>query len=227
MRIAIVTLLALVGCIEGPEIESVLDLTPRGCETGIATAQTFVLDGNFERETIARLSREPPTFTLESVTESIPVETTVGELGVITVRPVAPLPPDTDVELHLRSRNGLGDVRIPDGMFPAPFSTRTATAIRAHVASSGRIQISFSQSLDPASVPGSVVFPSAGLPAAYHASPAHEIEVNAPAGTSPIDITFATTLRTSLGAQVFATDHVLRIDPTFEIAQPAGCLVFQ
>lgn len=217
----------LAGCIEGPEPDSVYNVTPRTCETGVAPDQTFEITGMYELARQARLREDPPRFAIDSSAGRIDVETTVGEYGTMTLTPQQLLPADDDLVLRLLAPGALDGAQIPPGVFPATYSTRSTTTIRSYRAIDSRLFISFSQALDPASVAGAVTVTGIGAPtlveAMYLDAPGHVVYVLVSGANGPVDVTFGTALRTSAGAPVFDAAHSLQLDPTYTVPAANGC----
>ena len=221
----VLLLLPLAACIEGPERDSVYNIVPRVCETGIASDQTFVIDGRYGLDRQQRLVTNPPRFVLETPSGPIELDTTVGDFGVMTLVPRGPIPSDADVTLTLVEPGALDDAYIPP-LFPAHYSTRSAAAIRSHRAVDGHMFVSFNQPLDAATVEGAVHVQRGTTPIAatvqYLDAPGHVVHVQV-ADQAPLDVVFLTSLRTQTGAAIFDTNGRIQIDPSYTAPPTNGC----
>lgn len=217
----------LAACIEGPEPDAVHNVTPRTCETGIAPDETFEITGMYERARQSRLGEDPPRFAIESSAGRIDVETAVGEYGTLTLTPQQLLPADDDLVLRMLAPGALEGAYIPPSVFPATYSTRSTTTIRSYRAIDNRLFISFSQPLDPTSVPGAVTVTGIGAPtiveSMYLDAPGHVVYVLVAGAHGPLDVTFGTSLRTRAGAPVFDAVQSLQLDPSYTVPAPNGC----
>jgi hypothetical protein len=225
MRVAVILLLA--GCIEGPEPESVNHVTPRPCETGITSNQLFTVIGDWRVARQERLAADPPRFALESALGIIDLTTTVGEFSELTLEPQQPLPPDTQLTLRMVQAGALEGVVMSPGLFPVPYSTRSATEIRSYRAIDNTIFISFSQALDPTTLASSVSVRSstttATATAEYLDAPGHVVHVELYDLLDVVEIEFGPELRTQTGSQVFAVATSVRLDPAYTVPVENGC----
>jgi hypothetical protein len=213
----VLMLVSLAGCIEGPEEDSVYNIEPRTCETGIAADQSFVLTGDYSLERQNSLATDPPRFALDTPSGVIELDTTVGPYGVVTAVPREPLPADADIMLQLVSPGALGGVYMPP-LFPVRYSTRSTTSIRTYRSIDGNVFVSFSQPLDAATVEGAVHVARGTTPISatvqYLDAPGHVVHVRV-ADQAPLEIGFLTSLKTKTGAPVFDTFATLTVDPTY------------
>lgn len=221
----VVLLLPLAACIEGPERDSVYNIEPRICETGIANDQTFVLDGRYGLDRQQRLVSDPPRFLLETPTGPIELDTSIGEYGVITAVPRGPIPSDADVALKLVAPGALVDAYIPP-IFPAHYSTRKSTSIRSYRSVDGNVFVSFSQPLDAATVQAAVHVQRGTTPIGatvqYLESPGHVVHVKV-LDQAVLDVVFQPSLKTKTGAAVFDTSTIVQLDPTYTLPPSNGC----
>jgi hypothetical protein len=215
----------LPGCIEGEERDSVHNIEPRVCETGLRTDQAFVIDGSYKLERQQRLQTDPPRFELDGPTGTIAIAVIAGEYGEMTLVPDAPLPPDSDFTLRLVDPGALDDAYIPP-MFPARYSTRTETTIRTYRATYRNIFVSFSQPLDAATVTGAVSVQRSGAPASaaveYVDAPGHVVHVTV-YDDAEVDVLFGPSLRTKAGSAIFEAQSTIRVDPAYTLPAQNGC----
>ena len=215
-------------CIEGPEPEHMSRIVPHACETALSANQTFEIGTNFPPQ---RLQADPPQFVLDLGATgggtAIELVTSVGEYGTLVLEPVSPLPADTDMMLRLVEPGAVRDTLMPVWL-PGRYSTRNAPAIRSYRAIEGRVFVSFTQRLDPATVATAVMVRQAGAPvrseATYLDAPGRVIWVELPGRpTGLVEIVFAPTLRTELGDPVFTTETTLQLDPAYTPPAADGC----
>jgi len=215
----------LTACIEGPERDSVYNIEPRVCETGIANDQTFVIDGRYGLARQQRLVTDPPAFLLETPTGPIELDTTVGDDGVMTLVPRGPIPSDADLTLKLVAPGALVDAYIPP-IFPAHYSTRKSTSIRSYRSVDGNVFVSFSQPLDAATVEAAVHVQRGttpiGAPVQYLDAPGHVVHIRV-TDQAPLDVVFQPSLKTRTGAAVFDTSEIVQLDPTYTVPPSNGC----
>ncbi len=226
MRVLLLAAIAVLpGCIEGPEGDSVYHIDPRACETGLRADQAFVLEGRYELARQERLKTEPPRFVLDAPMGVIEMAVIQGDYGQLTLIPDVPLPPDADLSLRLVDPGALAGAYIPPTLFPATYSTRTATSIRTFRAIDGHIFVSFSQPLDAATM--SAVHVQRGTTpisatVEYIDAPGHVVHLYV-TDDAELDVVFDPSLRTKAGAVVFETVASVRVDPSYTLPEQNGC----
>lgn len=225
MRVLAIVVLA--GCIEGPEPDSVDNLTPRQCETGLAADQTFTITGRYELARQQRLVDDPPRFALDGPTGVIGLTTTVGAYGEMTLVPEQPLPANADLSLRMTALGALDGVYITPGLFPLAYSTRASTVIRSYRAVDNNIFISFSQPLDAATVDGAILVKRGTNPVTaavqYLDAPGHVVHVQLYDQGGAVDVQVTPALRTELGTQVFEVTQSVQLDPSYTVPADNGC----
>ena len=222
-----VAVVVLVGCVEQPERETIDDLTPRPCETGLVSDQTITITGRYELARQQRLINNPPRFELDSPRGVIAITTLVDAYGELTLQPQQALPADADLALRMTELGALDGVYFPPDLFPIAYSTRAATVIRNYRAIDNNIFVSFSQPLDAATVTSAVLVQRESAPVnvavQYLDSPGHIVYVQLFDQGGPVDVQFTTALHTKLGAQVFQAVSSVQIDPSYTLPAKNGC----
>jgi hypothetical protein len=212
-----IVVIGLAGCIEGEEPDAVHNITPRACETGLASDQAFVISGSYELDRQERLRMEPPEFLLDGTTP-IALTTEVGAYGELTLRPLQPLPPGEDFQLRMVEPGALAGVALP-GLFPAAYSTRDVTELRSHRAIDGNIFLSFSRALSPAmasaiSVNGAAVT----SPPTYLDAPGHVVHLRVSSAATTVDV--------SIAPPALPAVQSVRVDATYTPPAANGCEQF-
>ena len=225
MRVLAIVVLA--GCIEGPEPDSVYNVTPHQCETGLAADQTFTITGDYELERQQRLVDDPPRFELDSPIGAIALTTTVGAYGEITLQPQQPLPADAELSLRMTYLGALDDVYIAPGLFPVRYSTHASTVLRNYRAIDNNIFLSFSQPLDATTVQGNIVVQRGTAPVTatvqYLDAPGHVVHVLLYDQGGVAEVRIEPALRTELGAPVVEVTQSVFVDPKYTVPADNGC----
>jgi hypothetical protein len=228
MRIILFLPLACtIGCIEGPEPPSVHNLTPRACETAIASDARFVV--SVDNADVRALRADPPRFVMQGGDTAIEMDLTVDEFGELTLMPRVALPSDTDLELVLVEPGALSEVYIPERLFPARYTTRDRPSVRGRRAIDGRVFISFSQPLVPESISVQVTQDGStgSIASHYLDSPGNMVYFDLAGGLEqPTSISFASSLRARTGASFTASAPVVDVIPKYTLPVLDGCEYF-
>lgn len=217
----VVLLVALSACSESEEGPYLSPLEPFPCEDNLDSRPIFTIPYSFDRATLNAVKADLPVFELTGPdrVEAIAIEL-VESVG-LQISASSVLLPDRDFVLDLVDRGGLGpDTDVP-AMFPARFSTRNVARIRVVVAKAGRVTISFTQALDPASVPGNVIVPGSTRTAQYFDTDFHQVYVETADTEQPITVSFGPDLRTASGLLV--APESITIVPRDTTFVAAGC----
>jgi hypothetical protein len=215
------------GCIEGPEPDSVHNITPRSCETGLALDQTFTLTGDYELARQSQLQSSPPRFVLDTPSGEIAIATTVGAYGELALQPMTALPNDAELSLRLVDPGALAGVYIPTMLFPTAYSTRSETVIRSYRAVDNHVFVSFSQPLDATTVAGAVSVSrgtaAVSATAEYLDAPGHVVHIQLFDSGGAVSVGFGPQLRTKSGTAVFSIAQYIDLDSTYTVPIADGC----
>jgi hypothetical protein len=213
----------VVGCIEGEERPALDEVVPRACEDNLAPDTVFTLEAYMKLEVQDRVRANPPRFSLAGPTGTIAVSVDVGEYGELTLTPDQPLPAAADFLLQLDDPGALAteDVFL-ETTFPVAYTTRDQVRIRNVRATGGNVYISFTQPIDPATVPTSV-FSSAGGTAMYIQEPQNVVYFTHARDTGTVRITINTNLRTLAGLPVFTAQQELDVDSEYTLPADPAC----
>jgi hypothetical protein len=195
-------LLLAAGCSDGTVGPYLEPVSPFPCEDNLDSAPIFTIPFDVDGRTLDAMRQDPPIFQLIDGTTLITTTTAIVDAVGITITPDDPLLPDREFTLELVDRAGLGPDTVVPAMFPARFTTRNRARIRVVRALAGRVVLSFSQALDPATVAANVTVPASTGPATYFDTAFHQVYVETADSDQPITVTFGPGLRTAMGLAV-------------------------